>query len=453
MAQKRIQLLEHRHFPANRFFKHLAKGTDFYKSRKFDRSLEEWSAAGRISLKVPELSLQKKGSLQFGANLSELPLLFAMSIIFSYGLDGVVVVASRDIFKKLFFHKGLLVHASSTKADERIGRTVIERGYLAADDLEGLLEDARKHEQKIGKHLVQKSIINQRTLKELLALQMEAIIGDLLFWNTGHFYFRQGSTDQDAANAFTPLEISCAAARGRFSSAEFKEQTQNEKGVFRLSPYVESIRGAILKSLHAKYQFVFSLIDGTRNVQQIIRFCGMERNKALNALYYLCALGLIRRSREIVEYEDTEFVEINKAMDTIFEVYRRIYQELFETLGRRADEMVTKAVNQLSRQSRRLLSRTLDHGSVETSKNALLNNMATVLPLPQQRTVFIDCFEEYFEGLLYELQDVLGLVSRNEVAADIVSFTIGIERFSMETAMKKRLVRMLNKIGSVKQPA
>ncbi len=449
MAKKKVQVLRKNHFPDHPYFRHLAKGTENYQSKIYARAIEEWIAASRLDYSQT-IDLKAQGGKVFcGSLLEELPFLFFLYGLYSNRVTGTCVVKTEDkgVSKKLVFSKGLLIRAATTKNEERIGSFILKRGLVSAEKLSRLIRAAKARNVRTGAYLIEKGILTAKDLQEILALQVEEIVSDILFWRKGPYYVVENQVNEEAIIKFTPLKIACIAAQRGFNFADFRKQIPNNKAIFRHSPYAEAGREAILAQLNANSQFIFNAIDGVRNIEQLIAFSGLDEVSIINILYRLNEKGLIRKTKEVVEYEDKEFLEISKVLDVVFEVYDLVTSDVFYVIGERGKEIVHKAKEALATDFHNLF---VDVPLTEPSrmeKRVILKNIATYYPAPEQRAVFIDAFFGLYVNILIEQKRFLGSGLTQDTAKKISRIITNTERFSMDLQLKNRLLKSLTDIA------
>ncbi len=286
------------------------------------------------------------GRICYGSLLEKVPFLFLLYLIYINRITGIGVVKTDGISKNLVFSKGLLVSAATTRKEERLGNFVLRRrngNVVTPETLEQLAKEARKQGKRLGSYLVERRLLSPKALQELLALQVEEILSDTFFWKKGRFYFLEKSISGEELVNYAPLKIALIAAQRRFRFTRFRKETPDNKIVFRPSPYAEKEKEEIMERLNANEQFILSLTDGTRNIDQLIKFSGADEVSVLNILYRLSVMGLVRRTKEVGEYEDKEFMEMSQILKMLFEVFNVITSELFYELGLQGKEMITKS--------------------------------------------------------------------------------------------------------------
>ena len=146
---------------------------------------------------------------------------------------------------------------------------------------------------------VEKQIISLKTLKEILTLQILEIVSEVFVWRKSYFLFLQREINEETVVHYDPLKIALIAARRKVTFEYFRKQIPNNKVIFRLSPYIESKKEKIMTQLDANERFIFSLIDGRRNIDQLIKFSGGEEISVINILYRFLKIGWIRKAAKL----------------------------------------------------------------------------------------------------------------------------------------------------------
>jgi len=449
MNESKVQVLKRHVFPYRGVFKHLQDGAQHYQNHDFSRAVEEWSAAKRLDFKEERQMESLKIQPNVGGFFSEIPFIFFISIIFLNRKSGIGVVKKGDISKKIVFKEGRIVFSWTSRKQERIGTFIQKRKNLSAKELEILVHQSKRQGKRLGNYLVEKGYISQEVLNHILSLQIDEILSDIFFWQTGRFYFIEKSVTSHGVVNYSPLNFAQKAGKRWFDFTGFRKKIPSNKTIFRVSPYAEKDRDELLKGLDQNNQFVFSSIDGKRNIDQLVQFSGADEVSVISILFQLYSRGLIRQSKDIGEYRDREFDEIKKVFEVLLEIYQLIHKELFRELGIRSSNTIKKAQDDLST-SFQLLFKDVPLDAPEHLKiQTVLRNLATYFPAPDQRSVFINAFFELFENMLRELKNFLGERLLEHTIDRIKSGASNIERFATESNLKRRLLETLNRIAEI----
>ena len=422
------------------------KGTEYYQSNNFERAAEEWAAAHWIHYDEPIELKRLDGRIFCGGHIHEIPFLFFLYAIYTNSVSGVGAIKTNGIAKNLVFNKGRLVRAGTTRREERIGNYILKKSNFTADKMSVMIDSAKEQGKRIGRYLVERGLLAEDTLSEILSLQVEEIISDIFFWRAGHFYFLEKQIIRETIVNYDPLNIARIAAQREFNFKDFRNKIPSNKIIFRPSPYAEGKKYEIVKGLNVNHQFIFSLIDGARNIEQLIKFSGTDEVSVIQILYQLNAAGLIRQTREVAEYEDKEFTEISKVLEVLFEVYVIIYDQMFTELGAFAAEIIRRSRANLTNHYNKFFANIPLDTPEGLNINSILRNIANCYPDWDEKTKFIDAFAALFDNLLTEIEKILGRPLAAATANRIRMRSSNIVRFARETDLKLRLLGVLNRI-------
>jgi hypothetical protein len=231
------------------------------------------------------------------------------------------------------------------------------------------------------------------------------------------------------------------------SLEEFRSKIPNRKLIFRPSPYAETRQEKIQQQLTDTNKFIFSLIDGTRNIEQLARFSGIDENSVIETLHQLNAAGMIRQSQEIIEYEDKQYNEISNILETLLEIYSYLLHLLVAELGRRSRDVVQRALITLNKRHRAMFEDIPLENPDRVRKEMVLKNMAYYYPESAQRYLFIEAFCELIGNLRAEIHRYLGGKFASDATVKIQTEIKNIERYAKETAMRSHLLETFDRLS------
>jgi len=105
---------------------------------------------------------------------------FFLYAVYASKANGVGAIKTNGISKNLVFSKGRLVRAATTAREERIGNFIVKKENVSPATLNLMVIDARRQGKRIGQVLVEKGVLSDDALQELLLLQNEQILIDIL---------------------------------------------------------------------------------------------------------------------------------------------------------------------------------------------------------------------------------------------------------------------------------
>ena len=446
MKQK-IHLLKRNSFPSHSFFDHLLRGTEYYRSHNFERAAEEWGAARWLNYETPINIRRDKDRIFLGGFVNEVPFLFFLYAVYTNKANGIGAIKANGVSKNLVFHEGRLVKAATNRREERIGNIILQKERLTPATLDMLVNDAAGQGKKIGQYLVEKGLLSLDALQEILSLQMEQILVDIIVWQRGYFYFFERPIGKELIVDYDPLNLTRIAAYRGLSLEEFQNKIPNRKLIFRPSPYAETRQEEIRQKLAESHKFIFSLIDGTRNIEQLARFSGMDEKSVIKILHKLNAAGMIRRSKEIIEYEDKQYNEISNILDTLLEIYSYLLHLLIAEIGSRSWHVVQRSLSALNKNHKAMFADMPLDNPDRVRKEMVFKNMAFFYPEPAQRYLFIEAFCELIGNLRVEISRFLGDRYASEATVKIQTEVKNIERYAKETALRSHLLETFDRLS------
>jgi hypothetical protein len=436
-------------FPDSPFFLHLTDGTRFFQQKEYEKAIGEWQEAAKLRPDFAEL-MPLLATTSFRSSLHDVPLLGLLYVLFSKALTGVAGVQGEYAQKQVLFKEGWIVFARTSQSEERLGNFLIQRDRLSPTNLEHLASRAKEAGEKLGAFLLRAGLLTQKELLELLDFQIKEILADLFTWTDGEFFFeKQEVPEDDVVVSYTPLDIALFTARRGLDFTTFRRMIPNNKIIFRVPPYVERDKASIMDDLDANEKFIFSLIDGNRNVDQLIKFSGDEEISVINILYRLVLMGLIKKSRDIGTYEDKEFAEISRSLRTFLEVFRLLLDDLRKELGARSKGVVDKALHQLLPEYSKLFIGVTLTKALPQDENTILKNISLYYPEPSDRLIFIDGFYDLIKSILQEMVSILGMPLTKRVIAEIGRIRWDIYRFYTDSAVKREMLETFDKIAAL----
>jgi hypothetical protein len=435
-------------FPATEFFLHLATGTRFFRNKQFEKAINEWEEAAKMR-PDPESTMRMLGSVSYQGNLDDVPLVGLFFAIASNCQTGVAVVRRDNVHKEVLFKEGWIVSASTNRSEERLGNFLVKRKFVSQSHVEEMAAQARKKGVKLGTLLVDNGLLLSHELRELLDFQIKEILCDLFSWKEGEFYFfERDLKEEEVVVSYTPLDIALFAARRALDFSTFREIVPHNKIIFHVHPSIERTKAKIMQELDANENFIFSLIDGKRNIDQLIKFSGADEIFTINILHRLLLMGLIKKSKEIGIYEDTEFEELSRFLKALTEVAKLAMVALRKELGVMAEEVLERARENLQNGYGKIFFGVSLDGDLSLDTNKILKNISVNYPSPSDRLIFIDGFYGLMSTLLQEMRYILGAPITNMVNAEIVKVREDISSFYTDSPVRNKVLNLLDKLAA-----
>lgn len=434
------QLLTQEDFPESNFFTYLKKGVEYYQDGDFQRAIWEWFAASRFDI-TGTIEIKKDNDpAQLKCNFKNVSFLHFMYAIYLNGLTGIAQLENADKNQTIKYKKGFLCNMENFNPKKRIGKYIIQkRKDISHEQVKKSIIESKKRNIRTGQCMLENNMLTDQELEDILNQQIIESVGEILSRQEGEIYFTQKEVNEKLKKNHSPLKIAFKAAQKRFDVNNFRNEITDNKAIFRKSPHLDELEKKLRDKLSTNEIFLLSLIDGFRNIDQLVRFSGSNEETITSILYRLSKIGLIRKIRETAEYEDKEYEELSKTLDLILDMYTTLHSRLYRQLGRKTDTIVVKAKKRLDQDKQKLLKNVPIETPQDMQQRTILNNMAHYYPEPEKRVVFIEIFGELFESLLDETQRYLGDKITQTLMQDIKTTASNIESLSVQTSYSTQL--------------
>ena len=217
---------------------------------------------------------------------------------------GCLSIADRSNFGYIYFDKGRICYASIVNRRDRLGDILVKNGKISQEQLEaGVAQQGKERDKKLGQILVNQSVITQPELERYMRMQIEESVYYLFTWTAGTFNFEADvrPEQQDFLVSINPESLLLEGAR------RVDEWSLIEKKIpsFDLIFLVDRDRLAISEAKLTETQDrLLTLLDGSRDVNQVIEDSGLGEFEIGKALYGLITAGFLHRAGKTATAED-----------------------------------------------------------------------------------------------------------------------------------------------------
>ncbi|MBI1967097.1 MAG: tetratricopeptide repeat protein [Gemmatimonadetes bacterium] len=238
---------------------------------------------------------------------------------------GCLSIADRSNFGYIYFDRGRICYASIVNRRDRLGDILVKHELITQDQLDAAVEAQEKHrDKKLGEILVAQGAISQPNLERYMRMQIEESVYYLFTWSQGTFNFEAEvrPDQQDFLVSINPESLLLEGAR------RVDEWGLIEKKIpsFDLIFIVDRDHLAISEvTLTETQQKILPLLDGSRDVNQIIEDSGLGEFEVGKALYGLITAGFLHRAGRTAVAED------QKITDARIEEHRNLGVAFYKT--------------------------------------------------------------------------------------------------------------------------
>ncbi len=235
---------------------------------------------------VPETPLR--------GSLNDSPLPQILHRIFLEQLKGTLTLAREGEVRRLFFEKGELKTATSSRETQKIGTFLKRRGRISDEDLASALSEiSRQHGTRFGKTLVERGLLPKSAIDSEMKRLVEEIVLSAFEWESGEYRFEPSNAvlDPDVALALSTAAVIVEGIRRLPDARVFRERLNGGPGVLRLAR--DPMSRYQYLALTPQEAYVLSRVDGVLDVDALLAIAGNSRDAAAKTIYALLSCGLV----------------------------------------------------------------------------------------------------------------------------------------------------------------
>ncbi len=348
---------------------------------------------------------------------------------------GVLQISGGGNTAKIFIKSGLIVYATSSQQEFRLGHFLRSKGVLSDAKLQECLQLAKEKNQQLGRFLVEQGYISRSSLKDFLYLQAEEILYDLFLWEAGDFEYTDTPLNVKG-KLFIPLNpmgIIMEASRRIDERSIIKREISSEQLIFKISGKMGDTEK--LKLTKNEWR-ILSLMDGNRTVKQVINDSGYAEVATYKIIYSLQMSGFIEKTWK-EESDVVNFIDIINIYNNIFQI---VYKTLELELGTMVFTIFAECKAQLSPEQQDLLQY-FDVGSDAAGKEqALLEVINKFQDRQQERILLIQSFNALLQNILHKEDEILGSKITRSTLNEIEQILSYVKEYQRDSTEKIRTV-------------
>jgi hypothetical protein len=203
---------------------------------------------------------------------------------------GTLVLQRDDLSKFLYAQEGLLIFAASNAAEDKFTEILVQKGKLTSDQL--AIATEKKEGRTIGRTLVEMGFLASNDLLDALIDQMRKIAASTANWAAGRAVFKAGILPQNLARlpVSTPRFIIDTAL-----AVEDREWAAAALGQLEEPLTISQAEKDVLAglTLSAQESQLVERVDGRRNTREICESAGVDLFTGARFLIGLSQLGLV----------------------------------------------------------------------------------------------------------------------------------------------------------------
>ncbi|HEY3172433.1 MAG TPA: DUF4388 domain-containing protein [Thermoanaerobaculia bacterium] len=239
-------------------------------------------------------------------SLEDVPLPQVLRRIFLEQLKGTLTLSRWEETRQLFFEKGELRTATSSKETQKIGSFLKRRGRITDDDLIwALSEIARQGGSRFGKKLVERGLLPKSAIDAEMKRLVEEIVLSAFEWESGQFRFEPSNAviDPDVALSLSTAAIIVEGIRRLPETPLFRERLGDGSRILRLAR--DPMSRYQYLPLTPQEAYLLSRVDGLLDLDSLLGIAGSSRSAAAKMVYALLSCGLVESNTDAIPRRET----------------------------------------------------------------------------------------------------------------------------------------------------
>ncbi|MFQ5432537.1 MAG: DUF4388 domain-containing protein [Nitrospinota bacterium] len=247
-------------------------------------------------------------TLQGSLNGFSLPEVF--QLIGLQGKSGVMTLDRSPGKCFINFRDGNIVHVYDSRADieDRIGNILIKSGLLSEEKLNEALKKQKETSEKLGDIIVNMGLVAKETFGNMLRVQATQIIFKLFKLEDGRYGFDAGLPEGYAQDSFTPIPVENTLMEGMRFMDEWPKISKRISSFGLVFKAEKELSEDELNELESQERFVYTCVNGSNSVQDIIYTTRLAEFDVCKALY-----NLLEKSVIMEDADKSEPIELDVA--------------------------------------------------------------------------------------------------------------------------------------------
>ncbi len=231
-------------------------------------------------------------------SLTEAALADVIQLLAYSGKSGCLSVTDAQNFGNVFIKEGKIVYATIINKEQRLGDVLIQKKIVDQSALEqALLKQKSEKKKRIGEILIEMGALDRETLEKELKNQIEQVIFTMLTWDSGFFNFEADllPSKEEYTVQLSAQELLLEGARRIDEWKKIEDKVPPFETILVRKGEVGDV------SLTEEEKKVFDLIDGSRNIDDVLKLSAYDFFVTNRAIYGLLSAGLLEKPERPAE--------------------------------------------------------------------------------------------------------------------------------------------------------
>lgn len=238
---------------------------------------------------------------------------------------GTLGLQHNDEVAMVYFQQGNVTYAYTPQQKLPLGELLVQQGVLTQNHLSTALAEKNKNpNRRIGEILVKMGFVSRPQMEEAVRRQVEELIYRILHWEAGNFKFYENEfpTEEEILIQISTENLILEGVRRLDELEEVKQRLPDFATVFVVKSIPpQRIRDVALKGDEWN---ILALVDGRKDIFQIIERSGSDQLTTLKNLAALFMAGLVEPAKEGTDGAGYEKLEgLVEKLSTLLETYEK----------------------------------------------------------------------------------------------------------------------------------
>lgn len=216
-----------------------------------------------------------------------------LQLISQERLTGVLKIKRKNEVVDIGFHEGLITGAFFERGDavERLENYLVKSGYLKQNLFEMIREIYQETKRPIMNIILEDKYLSIEEVEKVIRFKIQEVIDEVFNWQEGEFKFEQSSVIYPKSILKVRLKTESVVLE---AARRYDEWPKISKAITSSDLVYKKIDRPELKlKLAEDEERIVSLIDGHRNIVDIVEISGLGKFHTYSCLYRLLTTGQI----------------------------------------------------------------------------------------------------------------------------------------------------------------
>ncbi len=352
-------------------------------------------------------------------NLQDIPFPLLLNNLSKEGFSGVLKVLPDDNHERgLMFSSGNIIFAKTSAPHERLGDLLLENGKITREQLQKSVEVMNATGKRQGRVLVELEYITPEEMWAGILLQLKTIIFNLFNNTRAKYTIIKGEPtlkETILLDEKTPKLIIEGIRRIKDKSI-FMHYLKNNGEIFHLN---ENIYSSIPVEFKPFEKYVFTLVDGKRDMHKILELSEIGEKETLRVLYMGVCFGFLKTEKDFkmptpqkLQLAETE--EFESIIDSFNEIFSYIHRLMVKEVGPVGTKVLEKSFSQIVEYNSKYFpkAKLLEDGTID--KDIVLKSL-WYTKFEKRRTVLLKFLNDALISQLLDVRKILGNSAEKKV--------------------------------------